>query len=78
MELIESLVRGKEVEKKEIYNALYDICDIVHSSCDNQCPVYRLNGSKVPNTDKDSEYGCDCFKHRKAMYDFIKKSKPTE
>jgi len=80
MELIESLVRGKKVEKSEITNALYEICDSVHSSCDNQCPVYRLNGSKAPGEDKPFEEnrGCDCFKNGTAMYNFIKKSKPIK
>lgn len=77
MELIEALVRGKKVDKSEITNALYEICDSVHASCHDGCPVYRLNGSKSPTDPSDLD-GCSCFKNGTAMYDFIKKSKPIK
>ncbi len=77
-DLIVKLVLGKKPTNKEIENQLYEICDSVHSSCDNGCPVYRLNGSEVPDTAKDFKVnrGCDCFKNGSAMRKFIiKKSK---
>jgi hypothetical protein len=72
--LIEKLVLGLKVDNRMIYDELYEICDSVHSSCDDSCPVYRLNGSAVPDTAKDFEAnrGCDCFKNGKAMAEFIK------
>lgn len=78
MDLIEQLVRDGKVSKKEIQNELYEICDRVHSSCTEECPVYRLNGGAAPGQNKPFEInrGCDTFKNGKAMYDFIKKSKP--
>jgi len=78
MELIEKLVRDEEISRKDIENELYEICDRTHSCCDESCPVYRLNGSECPGSDKpfDENRGCDTFKSGKAMYDFIKNSKP--
>ncbi len=53
-----------------IKNELYEICDSVHASCDDNCPIYRLNGDKIPNR-KRARGGCDCFKNGQAMLDFI-------
>lgn len=80
MDFLEKLVRGKKVTKSDIASELYEICDREHSSCSNACPVYRLNGGECPGSDKPFEEnrGCDCFKDGKAMYDFIKKSKPQD
>ncbi|MDP2692700.1 MAG: hypothetical protein Q8O88_03630 [bacterium] len=79
MELIEKLIRGQKVSKSEIASELYEICERVHSSCGSQCPVFKLNGGEVPNTQPfEQNRGCDCFKNGKAMYDFIKKSKPQD
>ena len=62
---------------QEVENALYEVCDNVHASCNNQCPVYRLNGSKAPDTAKDFivNRGCDCFKSGMKMRAFIIKHK---
>ncbi len=57
--------------KKEIQTELYEICDRVHSSCYNDCPVYDINGGPLDPTGED---GCTCFKDGKAMYDFIRRS----
>jgi len=75
MELIEKLVMGLEVTKDEIEYELLQICDREHSSCNSECPVYRLNGSAVVNGHKlfTVNRGCDCFKDGREMYKFIKK-----
>lgn len=80
MELIEKLVYGERVSKTEIASELYEICEREHSSCNDSCPVFRLNGSKCPGSDKPFEEnrGCDCFKNGKAMYNFVKKHKPQD
>lgn len=57
-----------EDEKKEI---LFEVCDLVHSSCDARCPVYELNGCEAPNNEHNG-YGCDCFKSGSSMLEFIK------
>jgi hypothetical protein len=77
-DLIVKLVLGEKVTKKDIYNALYEICDEVHSSCDSGCPVYELNEYKALGFEKpfDENRGCDCFKNGKAMAKFIKEKSP--
>jgi hypothetical protein len=61
------------VSRKDIAEELYEICDHVHAGCDDNCPVYRLNGHSAPDTAKSFEdnRGCDCFKDGEAMLQFI-------
>jgi hypothetical protein len=55
---------------------LYEICDQEHSSCNSNCPVYRLNDNEVPKDRKEDN--CSCFKNPTAMKNFIeKKEKET-
>lgn len=72
--LIEKLVTDEKVTKDDIYDALNEICESVHSSCDTSCPVNRLNGGEAPDTagDFNINRGCDCFKNGEKMYKFIK------
>lgn len=72
-DLIIKLALGEKISDKEIENELYEICDRVHSSCDEGCPVYRLNNSKAPGSDKpfSKNRGCDTFKNGAAMRKFI-------
>lgn len=51
-------------------NALYEVCDAEHASCNPECPVYALNGNKPVN---GGEHGCKCFKDGEAMMRFILK-----
>ena len=65
------LIHEKKVVIDVLYEALYEICDSIHSSCDSECPVYAIrenigNGFEICN--------CLCFKNGKKMYDFIKKN----
>ena len=80
MELIEKLVLGIEPSKGEIQHELYEICDRVHSGCNGECPVYRLNGSSTVNPNKPfaENRGCDCFKSGREMYIFIKNAHKGE
>ena len=68
------LVLGEPYSQADLFDELYEVCDRVHASCDDECPVYRLNGGKAPDTytGPDSS-GCDCFKSGKAMAEFIKR-----
>jgi len=74
-DIIIILAEGKTPSDTQIGNGLYEICDNVHSQCNDECPVYRLNGHEVPDTAKDYivNYGCDCFKNGTAMLEFIRK-----
>lgn len=56
---------------KELFEEyLYEVCDREHASCNNYCPVYKLNHSSVVNP-TESDYGCECFKNGKKMLEFI-------
>lgn len=48
---------------------LYEVCDHVHASCDDTCPVYHKNGGVV---DLDEDGDCACFKSGRAMLKFLK------
>jgi len=73
-DLILKLAKGEKIGDDQIADGLYEICDRVHSSCDGECPVYRLNGYAVPDTAKDFNVnrGCDCFKDGEKMLEFIR------
>ena len=73
-DLIIRLAKGEVPSDKELSDELYEICDSVHASCDDECPVFKLNGSAVPDTAKDfnKNRGCDCFKNGAAMLQFIR------
>ncbi len=74
-DLVLMIARGEKITDKDLYNEFYNICDRVHSGCNNECPVYKLNGGKAVGEDKDFEEnrGCDCFKNGKEMLKFVKK-----
>jgi len=72
--LIIKLAKGETATDADLEYELFEICARVHSSCDNDCPVFLLNGSSIPDTVKDFETnrGCDCFKSGKSMLTFIR------
>lgn len=69
--LIHKLIFGLPIDDTDICKELYEICDIVHSGCTNECPVYAVH-NMVPS--KNGK-GCDCFKCGKAMLDYIRRNK---
>ena len=68
--LIIKLVKLQPITTRDITDELYNICDREHASCNYECPVFRLNGSKVPAG--NSKSGCICFKDGMAMLNFIR------
>jgi len=74
MDLLIKIASGMPVTESDIENELYEICDRTHSSCNSTCPVYSLNGNKVPDTANDfnANRGCDCFKSGKKMLSFMR------
>lgn len=74
MNLLLKLIRQEQVTDQDIADELYEICDRVHSSCDSDCPVYSINGNRVPDTANDFKVnrGCDTFKDGEAMLRFIR------
>lgn len=71
MDLIISVAKGKMPSDEDLKKQLYEICYCIHSNCNNECPVYRMNGSRTPNN-LQTNYGCDCFKDGTAMLEFIR------
>lgn len=74
-DLILAVSRGQKFTDAELAPEFYEICDSEHSSCNNACPVYRLNGGEAPGSEKyfKENRGCDCFKNGTAMLKFIRK-----
>lgn len=72
-DILEKLIRGEKITRKDIEYALYEVCESVHASCDNSCPVYKLM------TEEEKEMSLedgDCqgrFKDGAAMLKFIRK-----
>lgn len=71
--ILMALIRVGNVPDEDIADELYEICDSVHASCDNSCPVYEKNGGAV-GADKPfkENRGCDCFKNGMAMLAFLR------
>lgn len=67
--LLEKSIFGKKIDDQDIKQALYEICDETHASCNDMCPVYEKNHGPVNPTAK---YGCDCFKNGKKMLEFLR------
>lgn len=86
-DLIEKIIKGRPVSShaqkqdklylisdNDLISELFEICDVEHASCTDNCPVYKVNGSRIPwGPDMDGEGEiCICFKSGKAMLDFLK------
>ena len=71
-DILIKILRGEHLTLADIHQELYEMCDREHASCNDECLVYRLNGSKVPN-ESGNRHGCDCFKSGHAMAMFIGK-----
>ena len=72
-ELLRKAIAGEAITDEDVAVELYEVCDRVHASCDDDCPVYARNGGPL-GADKGYEVnqGCDCFKNGKAMLAFLR------
>jgi hypothetical protein len=71
--LLRKLINKKPFDDRDLADALYQICEDTHASCDNNCPVYELNhGCVGANKPFAINCGCDCFKNGKAMLTFLR------
>lgn len=68
-DLILKIIEVGTVDEDDLSNHLHDICDRVHSSCDWECPVYRMNGLSVP---VGLAGGCRVFKSGHEMLEFLR------
>lgn len=72
-DLITKLALGKIPTQEEIEQALFEICDRVHASCDDECPVYRACDGVFPQeTEHGQRYSCDGFKRGSEMAKILK------
>jgi len=74
--LLKKIIRGngKKIKEADIVEELNEICENVHASCNDECPVFEFNNHQVLDTvhDFEANRGCDCFKDGKKMLAFIK------
>ena len=68
-EILLHLIKFPEqpVSYAAVCEALYQICDNVHSECHDGCPVYACQTEAEQHSDD-----CSCFKNGAAMYEYIK------
>jgi hypothetical protein len=69
--LILRLIAGEAISDADIDDALYEICEREHSSCNNDCPVYCLL-CLLPRRHDLVNGVCPCFKNGTEMRKFIK------
>ena len=62
------LAKGEKVTEKDLENALCEVCDDVHSTCDYTCPVYEIMTQK-----QRDRHDCPCFKNGKVMLAAIRR-----
>jgi len=75
-EILIKLINRQPITDEDIAEELYEICDRVHSGCDEECPVFKKNGNKAVGEDKpwEENRGCDCFKDGKMMLKYLRKN----
>lgn len=68
------IANGELPTDDELASELYNICDEVHSSCSDRCPVYAMNGGRAPGSEKPfkENRGCDTFKDGALMLLFLR------
>ena len=67
--LLEKAIKSEKITKQDIEDTLYEICQAVHASCDEECPVFDKNEGIPWNDDLSN---CKCFCNGKAMLEFLK------
>lgn len=86
MGLVEKIIKAKldlpdedlyYIPDQDIIDELTEICEKVHSSCNDGCPVHKINSGPVKQITslvktREIVEGCDCFKNGKAMFNFLK------
>lgn len=77
------MINGESIANEDLADELYEICDRVHSSCNDDCPVYKINegpwgGDNETSVKQFNDCGCGCFKRGWAMFNFIRKYQDTD
>ena len=69
VQLLMKIIRKEEITDEDLAEELFDICSSVHSSCNNDCPVYLINKGIPWNKDYET---CIYFKLGNKMLEFIR------
>jgi hypothetical protein len=59
----------KIITQSQLRSTLSDICERVHASCDDECPVYETNNHSIPWD--ENQDNCICFRNGGKMLVFI-------
>lgn len=70
--LLTRAVNRELIDDADIADALVDICDRTHASCDPDCPVYEKNQGIPWDEQVDN---CLCFKNGRKMLKFLREEK---
>lgn len=71
--LLEAAVNRKDISDEDIVEALRDICEETHSSCDNECPVFERYGYVPVKSDgRMGRTNCLYFKDGLKMLKFLR------
>ena len=71
-DFLKKAIFKEEITDEDLANELYDVCDRVHSSCNNDCPIYDMHW-KVPV--KEWDWNCEYFKSGTKMLRAIREAK---
>ncbi len=69
MSIIQKLIKGEMPTDQELENYLWEICDKVHSSCDNRCPIYKAMDGE---TTRDEDGNCYFFRSGSEMLKYLR------
>lgn len=67
-QIIRNLALHRRVDIRDIHEAMYEICNRVHSDCDDECPVYEACGDRTPMENGN----CKVFKDGVAMTNLLR------
>lgn len=73
-DLLRNAILKEEITDNDIADALYEICDHVHSSCDSNCPIYNLYGEVPKDWD---DWNCAYFKNGHKMLRKLREAKES-
>jgi len=63
------LALRQNITDKDLEEDLVNICENEHAECNSNCPIFKINGDKVPWVGNN----CECFKDGKKMVEFLRK-----
>jgi len=83
-DIVMKIIKGEKVPDQDLADELYEVCCSVHSSCGNDCPVFKSNCGSIPYEYHIVKHGrrkgqmdgeCSCFKNGSEMLKFLRQRK---